>query len=95
MTRREQWRKVLNAEIHRWSCLPYDQLISQLKTTEVYEVEHDFKKYQIEIEVLEDKENYVHIAISVDDGNLPASLLPATDSFICKKPGTSALLGES
>jgi hypothetical protein len=90
MTRRDQWRKVLDSEIHRWSRLSYEQLISQLSTTDVYKVEHDSKSYQVEIEVLEDTGNYLHVAISVDDGSLPASLLPATDSFIFKKPSSSA-----
>ena len=54
--------------MRRWSALSYDQLISRLSTIEVYEVEHDFKKYQVEIEILEKREDYVHVAVSVDDG---------------------------
>jgi hypothetical protein len=50
----------------------------------------DFKKYQVEIETLEKTEEYVHVAVSVDDGHLPASICPATDSFIQKKPSSSA-----
>jgi len=86
MTRRKQWQKILDSEIHRWSRLPYEQLISQLSTMDVYEVECDSKKYQVEIELLENTEEYVHVVVSVDDGNLPTSILPATDSFITKKP---------
>jgi hypothetical protein len=90
MNRRQQWRKVLEAEMRRWSALSYDQLISRLSTIEVYEVEHDFKKYQVEIEILEKREDYVHVAVSVDDGSLPSSIWPATESFIQKKPSSSA-----
>ena len=86
MTRRKQWQKILDSEIHRWSRLPYEQLISQLGTMDVYEVECDSKKYRVEIELLENTEEYVHVVVSVDDGNLPTSILPATDSFITKKP---------
>jgi hypothetical protein len=90
MNRRQRWRKVLEAEMRRWSALSYDQLISRLSTVDVYEVEDDFKKYQVEIEILENTEEYVHVAVSVDDGHLPASICPATDSFIQKKPSSGA-----
>jgi len=76
--------------MRRWSALSYDQLISRRSTTEVYEVEHDFKKYQVEIDILEKREDYVHVAVSVDDGSLPSSICPATESFIQKKPSSSA-----
>lgn len=76
--------------MRRWSALTYDQLISRLSTVDVYEVEDDFKKYQVEIETLEKTEEYVHVAVSVDDGHLPASICPATDSFIQKKTSSSA-----
>jgi predicted metal-dependent hydrolase len=55
--------------MRRWSALSYDQLISRLSTVDVYEVEDDFKKYQVEIEILENTEEYVHVAVSVDDGH--------------------------
>ena len=85
MKRRQQWRKVLEAEMQRWSALRCDQLLSRLSETNVYELECDSQKYQVEIEVLENTAEYVHIGISVDDGSLPASILPVTDSFITKR----------
>ena len=86
MNRRWHWREVLDAEIRHWSALPYDQLMARLSNGYVYEVKHDSRTYQVEIEVLENTENYVHVVLSVDDGSLPASIWPATDSFICIKP---------
>jgi hypothetical protein len=85
MNRREQWRKVLEAEMQRWSALSCDELVSRLGKTDAYEIEMDSRKYQVEIEMLENTAEYVHVAISVDDGSLPASLLPVTDSFITKR----------
>ena len=85
MNRRWHWRQVLDAEMRHWSALPYDQLIARLSNADVYEVKHDSRTYQVEIEVLENTENYVHVVLSVDDGSLPASIWPATDSFICTK----------
>jgi|SoiMetStandDraft_2_1073263.scaffolds.fasta_scaffold213792_1 hypothetical protein len=89
MKRRQRWQKVLEAEMRRWSALSYNQLISRLSTIDVYEVEDDFKKYQVEIEILEKTEDYVHVAVRVDDGHLPASICPARDSFIQKKASSS------
>jgi hypothetical protein len=89
MNRRQQWREVLETEVQRWSALPYDQLVSQLSKTNVYEVERDSQTYQIEIEVLENTADYVHVLISVDDGSVPASFLPMTDSFITKRSNSN------
>ena len=63
-----------------------EELLSQLNDEQVYEVERDSKKYQVEVELLEDTATYIHVLVAVDDGRLPASLRPATDSFICAKP---------
>jgi len=89
MNRRQRWRAVLESEKQRWSALPYDQLVSRLSQTDVYEVEQGSQKYQIEIEILEHTTDFVHVAISVDDGSIPASFLPATDSFITKRPNSN------
>jgi hypothetical protein len=42
-------------------------------------------KYQVEVEVLENTEKFVHVAVSVDDGTLPASIHPLSESFMCMK----------
>lgn len=89
MDRRQQWRKVLETEKQRWSALPHDQLVSRLSTTVVYEVEQGSQTYQIEIEVLQNTTEYAHVAISVDDGSIPRSFFPMTDSFITKRPNSN------
>ena len=45
MVRREQWRKVLDSEVRRWSAMACEQLISELQDVREYEVELDSKKY--------------------------------------------------
>jgi hypothetical protein len=60
MTRREEWRKVLNAEVKRWSALSCSQLVSELHDSQTYEIESDCKKYQVEVELLENTEQYLH-----------------------------------
>jgi len=83
--RRDAWRPVLEAEIKRWSAMSYEQLAAELADDKVYEVEFDSKMYQVEVELLENTERHIHVAVAVDDGSLPASIRPLTDSFIRNK----------
>jgi hypothetical protein len=82
----EQWRKVLDSEVRRWTAMAYDQLMSELRDLQAYEVELDSRKYQVEVEILENTNKYVHVMVAVDDGSLPASITPLTHTFICQKP---------
>ena len=85
MARREQWRRVLDIEVQRWSAMTPEQLASALDEEQVYEVDLDSKNYQVEVELLQNTEEYLHVMVAVDDGSLPASMLPEIDSFICYK----------
>ena len=85
MTRRDQWRRVLAIEVQRWSAMTPEQLASVLDEERVYEVELDSKTYQVEVEMLESTEEYFHVMVAVDDGSLPAFMMPETQSFICNK----------
>ena len=86
MDRHKEWQKVLDAEVRRWSSMSYWDLISKLRDGETYEVDLDSKKYQVEVELSENREDYVQIIVAVDDGSLPASLFPLTQTFVRKKP---------
>ncbi len=85
MSRRAEWRKILDAETERWSAMAFEQLIAELRDVRAYEVELESKMYQVEVELLENTAGYVHVMVSVDDGSLPASLSPATETFLCYK----------
>jgi len=85
MGQRDEWRKVLDSEVKRWAALSYGQLAFELRDLQAYEVEFDSKKYQMEVELLENTEHYLHVMVAVDDGSLPASLSPLTHSFIRQK----------
>jgi hypothetical protein len=65
-----------------------NQLISELPEVRVYEVEFESKKYQVEVELLENTDEYVHVMVAVDDGSLPTSILPLTHGFVRKKDGS-------
>ena len=85
MKRREQWRPVLDAELKRWSAKSSEQLIAELGEVQAYEIEFENKKYQVEVEILENTEKYIHVLVAVDDGTLPASISPLNASFIREK----------
>jgi hypothetical protein len=86
MSKREQWRKVLEREVERWSAIPYSELVSALRDEQVYEVEFDSRKYQVEVEMLQNTDRYIQVCVAVDDGSLPASLEPVSHIFVCNKP---------
>jgi len=88
---REQWQPVLDAEVKRWSEKSCEQLISELRESLDYEIEYAGKQYQVEVELLENTEKYIHVVVSVDDGSLPASIWPLTNSFIRDKGGPDPL----
>jgi hypothetical protein len=91
MSRREEWRKVLDSEVKRWSAMSCGQLVSALPDgLEAYQVEFESKQYNVEVDLLENTDQYVHVVVAVDDGSLPASILPLCHNLIRhKEPPTS------
>jgi hypothetical protein len=87
MDRRAQWRKVLDAKTERWQEKSCDQLLDELHEHEEqnYQIVVDSKRYQVEVQLLEDTNEYVHVALGVDDGSFPWSISPATRAFIKQK----------
>ena len=86
MSRREEWRKVLDSEVKRWSAMSCDQLVSELPDgLEEYQLEFESKQYNVEVELLENTEQYLHVVVAVDDGSLPASISPLCHSLIRHK----------
>ena len=84
MSRRDEWRKVLDTEVQRWSAMSHDELVAALSDHQAYEVEFDAKNYQVEVEVLEITEKYLHVVVAVDDGTLQPSVQPLSRSFFCR-----------
>jgi hypothetical protein len=84
MSRRDEWRKVLDAEVARWSAKSYDDLISALREHHEYQLDFEEQMYNVEVEVLEITEKYLHVVVAVDDGHLPASIRPLSRSFFCR-----------
>ena len=82
MTGREEWRPVLASEVKRWAEKSYEQLIADLSDVQAYEVEVGTGRFQVEVQILENTGEYVHVMVAVDDGVLPASLSPLTETFL-------------
>ena len=82
---RERCRKVLQSELTHWASLSSDDLLTEIRNRDAYEVVADAKRYQIELVLLENIPKYLHVCIAVDDGSLLASLRPEAASFICRK----------
>ena len=85
MSRRGEWQRVLDAEVARWSGMSWEQLVAELHGVRAYQVEVESKQYQIEVELLENTKDYVHVVVGVDDGVLPRSIVPLTHSFLKQK----------
>jgi hypothetical protein len=80
------WQSVLDAEVQRWSAMPFLELVMRVRDVAVYEVEFREKKYQFEVELLRDTEKQLEIMIAADDGVLPRSLHPLTQIIAREKP---------
>ena len=61
------------------------QLIAELADGKAYEVEFESRKYQVEVELLENTPEYLNVAVFLDDGTLPASIVPVSHNFIRQK----------
>jgi len=86
MSRREGWRKVLDSEMEHWTAKSCEQLLAELHDPPLaYQAESDSRMFNVEVELLENTGEYLHIMVGVDDGSLPASICPLSRSFICRK----------
>jgi hypothetical protein len=71
--------------VKRWCSKSSEQLLAELGDVQAYEIEFENETYQVEVEVLENTEKYVHVMVAVDDGSLPGALRPLSTSFIQEK----------
>ncbi|HEV2200636.1 MAG TPA: hypothetical protein VGR73_12505 [Bryobacteraceae bacterium] len=85
MSRRDEWREVLDSEVERWSARSWERLVADLNELQAYEIEFDWKKYQVEVELLENTARYLNVIVAVDDGSLPASIRPEARTFMVRK----------
>ena len=75
----------MDAEVKRWKAKSCEQLVAELPDEHIYEVEFEGRRHQVEVRILKSTDTDILVAVSVDDGSLPASLSPLFQSFIQKK----------
>jgi hypothetical protein len=83
---RDEARKVLAGHLEPLRKRPYAELVGLMGDIQVAEVVGPSgARYQIEVEVIWDsprEKTDVLVLAAIDDGRLPGSLSPLTDSFI-------------
>ena len=80
--RRAMIQPVLDAEVERSSKKSCDELVSELKEEQNYVVELESKEYQVEVLLLENKADYVHVMVAADDGTWRTAFHPPARTFI-------------
>jgi hypothetical protein len=85
MTRRSECQTALAQEVERWSNMPWEKLLCALQDTHDYQVEVGANHYQVEVQLLENTEHYIHVSVAIDDGRLLRSMFPLSNSFVKKK----------
>jgi hypothetical protein len=90
-----EWRDVLASEVQRWSLLEFDALLEAVRGVEAYTVVRDSKVYQVEVQLLRKTDASAQVLISVDDGRSPASLVPASTTFVVDRVPKSSTRGST
>jgi len=85
MSSREEWKPALDAQIKHWSALSCDELISQPADIQTHDVDFDSKKYQVEVQLLENTQEYAQVCVAVDDGSFWGACHPLSTCFISEK----------
>jgi hypothetical protein len=85
MSKRSECQTALAQEVEQWSNMPWEKLVGALQDIHVYQVEVGANHYQVEVQLLENTERYVHVSVAIDDGRFPMSLFPLSNSFVKKK----------
>ena len=80
-------RRCLDREVDAWCRKDYSTLLKELEDDVVYQSGDGSPGYQVEVQLLENKFEYVHAIVSVDDGTLRRAFKPLSRSFIVRRDG--------
>lgn len=81
---KEELKKALIAEKNKYTSKSFEELVKIQKPI-TYQGGIGDNWYQVEVQILEKTEKYVHLSISVDDGRIPKAILPLCEDFILYK----------
>lgn len=75
-------RQVLGRELAAWSALTCQELRERVPGGLSYETGAGAGRVQVELEILEDEPEYVHVCVTVSDLSTPLAKQPVSSSFI-------------
>jgi hypothetical protein len=84
---RKELSRCLRREVDKWAAESFDDLRRKLARAVHYRSMIEGQEYQVEAQLLEDTEDYAHVAVSVDDGTLARSVVPLSTSFLVYRDG--------
>lgn len=85
MEMQQEGRPVLEAQVRRWSHIPWEQIEHLLPDPQAYEVTFGARKYQVDVKLLEDTDHHLRLSVSVDDGAMPRSMCPLSQNILLPK----------
>lgn len=87
--KKNELKKVLSQEMERYRNKSYEELMG-LAELITYSLGSGNSFYQVEVQVLEKNDEYVHVSVAVDDGGFLRAISPLSQSFIVHKCGRTA-----
>ena len=84
--KKNELKKILSQEIEKYRSKSYEELIGIIDPI-TYSYGSGESFYQVEVQVLEKNEEYVHVSVAVDDGRFLRAIAPLSHSFIVYKSG--------
>ena len=86
--KRENLRPYLDCEIERWSAKSYETLREELREGNYTDCEPE-AEYHVEVELLEDRGDYVHVSVAVCSEKVRWSCFhPLSRSFLVYRDGS-------
>jgi hypothetical protein len=83
----DELKHCLDREVDIWCRKDYCTLLKELKDDVAYQSSDVSSKYQVEVQLLESKPEYIHVMVAVDDGTIFRSFKPLSWSFIVHSDG--------
>jgi hypothetical protein len=79
---------ILEAEIKEWSAKSCDELLAELSGGSCYPATFGTKTFQCEVQIVENTDAFLRLAILIDDGTEWGALKPFGGDFIVQKGET-------
>ncbi len=85
--KREDLSPYLQHEIDKWSAKSYQSLRQELKDGNYTQADKE-DEYHVEVDLLEDRDDYVHVSVAVCSEKVPWSCIhPLSRSFLVYRDG--------